>query len=411
MARYQDSLKYAKSLDREDPLGRFRRRFHIPPGKIYLTGNSLGLQPRKAREYVERELGDWARLGVDGHLQAKNSWLSYHELLTASTARLVGAKPIEVVVMNTLTVNLHLMMVSFYRPTPKRFKILMEKGAFPSDRYAIDSQAAFHGHDPADAVLEVSPRPGEACLRPEDILAVIEREGAGIALILFGNVNYLTGQAFDMKAITAAGRRKGCRVGFDLAHGAGNLRLRLHDWGVDFAVWCGYKYLNAGPGALSGCFVHERHARNFSLPRFAGWWGHDKIERFKMRPRFDPIAGAEGWQLSNPPILPMAALRASLELFDEAGMDRLGEKSRLLTGYLEYLLRRLPAGAYEIITPKERGCQLSIKVRGDMRSLLKRLEKRSLVCDLRQPDILRAAPVPLYNRFEDVYRFVRGLEG
>lgn len=406
---------YALDLDRHDPLASFRGEFHIPPAPdggecIYLTGNSLGLQPRKARQYIEEELEDWAHFGVEGHFHARHPWLPYHENLTAMTARLVGAQPGEVVVMNTLTVNLHLMLISFYRPTKERFKILIESGPFPSDRYAIDSQIKLHGFDPRQAVVELKPRAGEATLRQEDILQTIEREGKDIALILMGSPNYLTGQAFDVEAITQAGHAQGCQVGFDFAHGAGNLKLELHRWGPDFAVWCNYKYLNAGPGGLAGCFVHERHARNPDLPRLAGWWGQNKQIRFQMGPVFDAIPGAEGWQLSNPPIFQLAALRASMELFDRAGMAELRRKSVLLTGYLEKLLREIPGNACQIITPADpdqRGAQLSLRVKGDPKDLLKRLGQAGVVCDFREPDIIRAAPTPLYNRFIDVYRFAQ----
>lgn len=403
-------LAEARALDRADPLKGFRSRFHVPPGTAYLCGNSLGLQPKKARAYVEAELEDWARLGVEGHLEARRPWLPYHERLTAPAARLVGARPHEVVVMNTLTVNLHLLLVSFYRPTRRRFKILLEKGAFPSDRYALASQARFHGYSPKASLLEAEPRPGEEVLREEDLLELIERRGNEVALVLLGNVNYLTGQAFDMKAIAAAARRRGCTVGFDLAHGAGNLRLALHDSGADFAAWCGYKYLNGGPGCVAGVFVHERHASAKGLPRFEGWWGTDKRERFLMKPEFRALPGAEGWQLSNPPILPMATLRASLELFDEAGMTRLRAKSERLTAYLERLLRELPPGICRIVTPARRGCQLSLRVNEPRASLLRRLSAARVVCDFREPDILRVAPVPLYNSFEDCWRLARVLE-
>ena len=332
---YESTEAFAKDLDAKDPLRGFRDEFHVPKAPngedcLYFVGNSLGLQPKKVKQYVEEELSDWAELGVKGHLHARHPWLPYHEFLTEPSARLVGAKPIEVVVMNSLTVNLHLMLVSFYRPTGDRFKILTEAGAFPSDQYAVASQARFHGYSPNDAILKCSPRAGEAVLRTEDILKTIDRHGKSIALVLFGNVNYLTGQCLDMPLITKAAQAKGCLVGFDLAHGAGNLVFHLHDWNVDFAVWCSYKYLNSGPGGLAGCFVHERHcvgSKSTSLPRFEGWWGHSKETRFQMGPDFDPIPGAEAWQLSNPPILPMAALRASLELFDEAGMERLQRRA------------------------------------------------------------------------------------
>lgn len=417
VSTYEDSEDFAQAMDAADPLRHCRHMFHIPlapNGKesIYLAGNSLGLQPKKAKQYVDEELEDWAKLGVEGHFAARHPWLPYHENLTGMTARLVGARPVEVVVMNTLTVNLHLMMVSFYRPERWRYKILIEQNAFPSDQYAVASQAQFHGLDPADAIVKLRPRNHEPTLRPDDILEFIDREGESIALVLLGNVNYLTGQAFDMEAITRAAHARGCMVGFNLAHGAGNLKMALHDWDVDFAVWCSYKYLNSGPGAVAGCFVHERFARSFDLPRFAGWWGHNKQARFEMRPQFDPIEGAEGWQLSNPPIFPLAALRASMEIFDAATMDLIRAKSEQLTGYLEFLLDRLPGNYCTVITPRDprqRGCQLSIRVPGDAKAYLASLKEAGVICDFREPDIIRAAPAPLYNSYMDVYRFARTL--
>ncbi len=414
---FEDSEAFARGLDAADLLARFRESFFIPPGPdgspcVYLAGNSLGLQPRKARGYVNEALEAWEKLGVEGHVQGAQPWLPYHELLTASTARLVGAEPEEVVVMNTLTVNLHLMMVSFYRPTPKRFRVLMEADAFPSDRYAVASQVRFHGFAPEAAVVEVPPRPGEDALRPEDILGAIEREGPKLALVLLGNVNYLTGQAFDVAAVTRAARTAGALVGFDLAHGAGNLRFRLHDDGPDFAVWCSYKYLNGGPGSLGGVFVHARHRDGHALPRFEGWWGHDKSSRFQMPARFASLPGAEGWQLSNPPILQLAALRASMELFAEAGMGALEEKRERLSSFLHFLLAGLPRGAARVITPadpKQRGAQLSIRIRKDARTLVQRLGQAGMVVDFRAPDIVRAAPVPLYNSYMDVWRFARAV--
>jgi kynureninase len=398
---YEHSEKWANAQDEADPLRDFRSRFHMPADTVYLAGNSLGLEPKNAREYVDAELDDWATLGVEGHFKARNPWLSYHELLTMQTARLVGGRPSEVVVMNTLTVNLHLMMVSFYRPTLTRNKILIEADAFPSDRYAVASQAAFHGGQ----VVELE--------RGESAVERIQQEGSSIALVMLGNVNYLTGEAFDMRAIAEAAHSKGCMAGFNLAHGAGNLLLRLHEDDVDFAVWCSYKYLNAGPGGLAGCFVHERHAGDKNLPRFAGWWGHNKTTRFQMRPDFDPITGAEGWQLSNPPILQLAALRASMEIFDEATMPAVRRKSEHLTGYLEFLLDRLPAGFCEIITPREphrRGSQLSLRVNKDAKGLVAKLAAERVICDFREPDIVRMAPAPLYNTFADVWHCGRLLE-
>ncbi len=415
MNLYENTCSFARSLDEKDPIAGFRSRFRFPKSQagaiaepLYFAGNSLGLQPTRAREYIEQELDDWADHGVEGHFAAKNPWLPYHELLTGMTARLVGALPSEVVVMNSLTVNLHLMLVSFYRPTPVRYKILIEGGAFPSDQYAVASQAKLHGYDPADAIVELTPRPGEDCLRDEDILATIEREGEKLALVLLGNVNYRTGQAFNVAAITSEGHRQGALVGFDLAHGAGNLELKLHEQGPDFAVWCSYKYLNAGPGAIAGCFVHERHHRT-ELPRFQGWWGHDKATRFRMDSVFKPIASVEAWQLSNPPIFQLAALRASMELFDEASLPALRAKSERLTGYLEFLLNALPGRPVSILTPTEperRGAQLSFRVPGNPRALLERLVALGVTVDFREPDVIRAAPAPLYNSFLDVYRLV-----
>ncbi len=406
-----------KKLDAADPLREFRERFHIPKHNggeaVYFTGNSLGLQPKTVRTFIEQELKDWETLGVEGHVHAKNPWLPYHEFLTESLARIVGAKPIEVVAMNSLTTNLHLLMVSFYRPTAQRYKIVIEKGAFPSDQYAVESQLKFHGVTDQNALIELTPREGENTLRTEDILETIEKEGESIALIMLGGVNYYTGQAFDMQAITEAGHKKGCVVGFDLAHAAGNIELKLHDWDVDFAAWCSYKYLNAGPGAIGSAFVHERHSQNFDLPRFAGWWGHDKETRFLMGPEFRPIAGAEGWQLSNPPIFQLAALRASLEIFDEAGMPALCEKSKKLTGYLEHLLGDIRDERISVITPtdpKDRGCQLSIRVSDADKTLFDDITKLGVIADWREPDVIRVAPVPLYNSFDDVYRFTEILK-
>lgn len=415
IVEFEASPAFADKMDTTDVLKCFREKFFLPKmadgsDAIYFTGNSLGLQPIKTREYVDQELEDWKRLAVEGHLHAKNPWLPYHEFLTEQMARVVGAKPIETVVMNSLTVNLHLMMVSFYRPDGKRNKIVIEKGAFPSDQYAIKSQLKFHG---IGELVELTPRDGESTLRTEDIIETIEREGDSIALVLLGGVNYYTGQAFDMRSITEAGHRVGAVVGFDLAHAAGNLELHLHDWDVDFAVWCSYKYLNAGPGAVAGAFIHERHANSFDLPRFVGWWGHDKATRFLMGPDFDPIPGAEGWQISNPPIFQMAALRASLEIFDEATMPRLRAKSETLTSYLEFLLREIGDDRITVITPadrSERGCQLSIRVSDAGKSLFEAITERGVFADWREPDAIRVAPVPLYNSFADVFAFAEILK-
>jgi kynureninase len=411
--KFETGRDFALATTAGDPLAPYRDRFHIPKTSagadcVYLCGHSLGLQPKSARAYIEQELRDWERFGVEGHFHAKNPWMPYHEILTAPTARLVGALPVEVVVMNSLTVNLHLMLVSFYRPTPTRNKIVMEAGAFPSDQYAVQSQIRFHGYDPANSLIEIAPRPGETVIRTEEIERLIAEKGEQIALVLAGGVNYCSGQAFDCSRITQAGHAQGCVVGFDMAHAAGNLQLQLHDWGVDFAVWCGYKYLNGGPGCAAGCFVHERHARNQELPRFAGWWGHDKSSRFRMPSKFQPIAGAEGWQLSNPSILSMAALRASMEIFDEATIARLRAKSETLTSYLEFLLARQPRESFSILTPREpwqRGAQLSLHIRKGGQALCERLAQQGVICDWREPNILRVAPVPLYNSFQDVHTF------
>lgn len=406
-----------KIMDRADGLAPMRERFHLPLQKdgtphIYLCGNSLGLQPLSTREFVQEELEDWARLGVEGHFHARHPWMPYHEFLTESTARIVGALPSEVVNMNHLTVNLHLLMVSFYRPQAGRAAILIEKGAFPSDRYAVESQIRFHGYNPETELIELAPREGEVTLRPEDILAFIQQEGNRIALVLMGGVNYYTGQVFDMASITREAHEQGITVGFDLAHAAGNILLELHDWQVDFAAWCTYKYLNGGPGGVGGVFIHEQHHRRTDLPRFAGWWGQDKESRFRMGPDFHPIPTAEGWQLSNAPVLSMAALRASLELFDEAGMVALRRKSQMLTAYLEYLIQERNKSAsrqVEIITPadpNQRGAQLSLRAGGaEGRVVFDKLIEAGVIADWRYPDVIRVAPAPLYNSFQDVYRF------
>jgi kynureninase len=398
----------------EHPLDSYRSKFYIPPQEdgreqTYLCGHSLGLQPKSARDFVEAELQDWASLGVEGHFRARSPWMPYHRLLTDKVARLVGAKPSEVVVMNSLTVNLHLMMVSFYRPTKTRHRILVEAGAFPSDQYAVQSQIKFHGLDPATSLLELRPRDGEDLLREEDVFELIRREGHSIALVLMGGVNYSTGQAFDMKSIAAAGHEQGCIVAFDLAHAAGNLVLNLHEWDVDWAAWCSYKYLNAGPGAIAGCFVHERHGANADLPRFAGWWGHDEASRFRMSPDFRPMPGADGWQLSNPSIFSMAPLRASLDLFDEAGIATLRAKSEEMTALMEAELTKRARDRFTIVTPSEkhrRGAQLSIRVGIARKNLVEQLASKGVICDWREPDVIRAAPVPLYNSFADVEHFV-----
>lgn len=410
--------RYDPNLDLQDPLSGFKDRFHLPvspdgQAQRYFCGNSLGLQPLSTREHVLRELDDWARFGVEGHIEARFPWVRYHEFLTENMAKVVGALPSEVVVMNTLTVNLHLMMVSFYRPTPKRHKILIEFSAFPSDRYAVESQIRFHGYDPNESLIVLEPDSELEYVSHERIREVIDREGDHIALILIGSVNYYTGQAYPIKKITEWGHEKGCAVGFDLAHGAGNLLLDLHGEGPDFAVWCSYKYLNSGPGSLAGCFVHERHERSFDLPRFAGWWGHDKANRFKMEPTLRLMPGAEGWQLSNPPILPMACMMASLELFDQAGMSALRQKSLSLHQCLREQIEAIGHPNLRLLTPaskEEHGCQLSIQLLDANRKVHQRLTENQIITDWREPDVIRVAPVPLYNTFEDVYLFSQKLK-
>ena len=416
--KYESTESFAKQMDEADALKHFREKFHIPKQPngadvLYFTGNSLGLQPKTIRSCIERELKDWETFGVEGHFHARTPWLSSHESLTGSMARIVGAKPIETVVMNSLSVNLHLLMVSFYRPNATRHKIVIEAGAFPSDQYAVQSQIKFHGFEVAESLIELKPRDGEACLRIEDIERTIVEHGDSIALILLGGVNYYTGQAFDMRRVTKIGHEIGAVVGFDLAHAVGNIRLELHDWNADFAAWCSYKYLNSGPGGVGGAFVHERHAANFDLPRFAGWWGHDKATRFLMDDQFVPIRGAEGWQLSNQPIFLLASLRASLAIFDEAGMDGLLAKSGKLTAYLEFLLSEIEDERIFVITPAdpaERGCQLSIRVKDADKKLFKAISARGVIADWREPDVIRVAPAPLYNRFADVYEFAQILK-
>lgn len=395
--------------------GQYRNQFHIPQvnGKdsIYLCGNSLGLQPKKVKEYVNETLDDWAALGVEGHLHARHPWLPYHEFLTQSTARLVGANTSEVVVMNSLTVNLHLLMASFYRPTADRYKILIESDAFPSDRYAVASQAKWHGFDEEDAVVMWRPKPGRHLLELDDLEDILRVEGEQIALIMVGGVNYYTGQYLNIPEITRMGHDYGITVGFDLAHAAGNVDVQLHDWNVDFAAWCSYKYLNSGPGSLGGIFIHDRLGQDLSTPRLSGWWGHNKATRFRMRDEFDPLPGAEGWQLSNPPILPLAAMRASMELFDEAGISQLRETSRENVKYMYDALSS--SGKIQIITPEnpeERGCQLSLMVGKDGRPMFDYLTSQGVIADWREPDVIRIAAAPLYNTREDAERFVRLVE-
>ena len=416
---YTNSIEFARELDRKDPLRELKKRFYHPktPGGedcIYFCGNSLGLQPASARSRVERIMKDWETRAVEGHFEGDEPWVPYHELLAPAMARIVGAREEEVVLMNSLTVNLHLMMVTFYRPKPGRHKILIEKNAFPSDQYAVKSQIEFHGFGVEESLIEIAPRPGESLLRTEDIVHTIEQEGEEIALVMMGGLNYYTGQVYDMKSVTAAARKKGCMVGFDLAHAVGNVRLELHDWDMDFAVWCTYKYLNSGPGGIAGAFIHERHHRDEGLPRFAGWWGHDKENRFLMDEHFVPIPTAEGWQLSCGPILLEASLRASLESVDEVGMPALRQKSELLTGYLEYLIEQIDSDKIEVITPSDpaqRGCQLSVRVIGSDKSLFHALRENGVITDWREPDVIRVSPAPLYNSFEEVFRFVEILKG
>lgn len=413
---FENSLKFAQSLDANDPLKHFRDRFFIPPhhGKdsIYFIGNSLGLQPKTVKEYVNQELDDWAKLGVEGHFQGKNPWVSYHEIFPQQLSKIVGCLPHEVVAMNQLTVNLHLLMVSFYRPTKQRYKIICEAKAFPSSQYALESQARYHGFDPGDAVIEVKPREGEHAIRMEDILSTIQQHGQSTALTLFGGVNYYTGQFFDLKAITDAAHKAGAYSGFDMAHAVGNVELKLHDWNVDFGCWCSYKYLNSGPGGVGAAYIHEKHAADTSMPRFAGWWGYDKKTRFQMEKGFRAMPTAEGWQVSNAPILSMAAHKASLDIFDEAGMDKLHVKRKLLSNYLYFILNEInqkqKKKVIDIITPaneKERGCQVSMLLLKNGKEVFNELTKQGVIADWREPNVIRVAAVPLYNKFEEIWRF------
>jgi len=416
--QYHNTLEFAKQQDANDPLRKYREQFYFPQinGRdvIYFTGNSLGLQPKSTQDYILRELEDWASFGVEGHFHSRNPWMPYHEQFAEPVAKIVGAKPNEVVVMNQLTVNLHLLMVSFYRPTKKRYKIICEGKAFPSDQYALESQVKFHGLDPDKAIVEVHAREGEHNMRTEDILFTIEQHADELALVIFGGVNYYTGQLLEMDTITKVAHGVGAIAGFDLAHAAGNVKLNLHDWNVDFACWCSYKYLNSGPGSVAGAFVHERHLNDKNISRFAGWWGHDKSTRFKMEKGFAPMPTAEAWQLSNAPVLSMAAHKASVDIFNEVGMDALVAKSEKLTGYFEFIVNDINSNLksqisnLEIITPKDknhRGCQLSIVAHGLGKSLHDKLTEAGVIADWREPNVIRCAPVPLYNSFEDVYRF------
>jgi kynureninase len=414
----QINLAYAKSLDSQDELKTYRDQFHMPlrpngDPYVYLCGNSLGLQPKSTKNAIAQELEDWKNLGVEGHFHAKNPWLPYHEFLTNAMAKVVGAKPEEVVVMNTLTVNLHMMMISFYRPTAKRNKIIIEADAFPSDKYAAESQIRLHGYDPKECLIELKARSGEVCLREEDIKHTIEANGEELALIMLGNTNYYTGQYFDMHKITEWGHAVGSYVGFDCAHGAGNYPLQLHDSGCDFAVWCNYKYLNSGPGGMGGAFVNERHHNQKSLPRLEGWWGHNKETRFKMRDAFEPMPTIEAWQLSNPPIMAMAAVWASLKIFEEVGMEKLRKKAIALTGYTEFLVKSLGKDVINIITPSDpnqRGSQLSIQVKSADKSIFDTLTEKGVIADWREPDVIRISPVPMYNSFEDAWNFYQLLK-
>ena len=406
---YKNTETFSLELDFHDELKKYRDEFYIPLQKngkehVYLCGNSLGLQAKRTRKFIDQELEDWSAFGVEGHFHAKNPWMPYHEFLTESYSKIVGAKKSEVVAMNTLTVNLHLMLVSFYRPTSKRYKIIVEADAFPSDLYAVESQIMHHGYSIEDCLIKLKPRDGETTIRTDDIEDIIACEGDKVALIMLGGVNYYTGQVFDLERITEIGKEKGISVGFDLAHAIGNIKLDLHEWGVDFAVWCSYKYLNSGPGSVAGAFVHEKH-HSSDLPRFAGWWGHDKETRFDMPSTFKAIKSVEGWQLSNPPILSLAAIRASLSVFDEVGMEKLILKSKKLTDYLVFLLGTIKTDRIQIITPKESGCQISIRVKNGNKELFDKITEHGVIADWRAPDVIRVAPVPLYNSYSDVFKF------
>lgn len=412
---FKNTLEFARELDKKDTLAKYRTEFNFPKvnGKevIYFTGNSLGLQSNRSVDYVKEVMDDWANLAVEGHFFADKPWWDYHERFSSPLSKLVGAKPSEVTVMNTLTVNLHLLMASFYRPTQKKFKILCEEKAFPSDQYMIQSQVQFHGLDPKDTIVEIKRRDGEHNFRIEDILAKIDEVGDELSLVLIGGLNYYTGQVLDMKTITAKAHEYDAYVGWDLAHAAGNIKLELHEWGADFAAWCSYKYMNSGPGNASGCFIHEKHHNNMDLPRLGGWWGHNKERRFLMEPKYDPIRSAHGWQISNLPILSLAPYLASVEMFDEIGMDKLVEKRDVITSYLEFILKEVARETnanFEIITPsdpKERGSQLSVLLHGEGRRLFDYLMEEGVIVDWREPNVIRLAPVPLYTSYEDMYHF------
>jgi len=413
-----NTIAAAKDFDKKDELSNIRNDFHFPQGEngeraLYFAGHSLGLMPKSAEEYIGEELNAWKAFGVEGHFKGKHPWLPYHEFLTEHFSNIVGGKMSEVVAMNSLTVNLHLMLVSFYRPTKKRFKILIENNTFPSDKYAVDSQARFHGYDPKEAIVELQPKAGEMTISDEDLVSQIEACGDELSLVMLGNCNYLSGQCFNFEKVVAAARKVGAIVGFNLAHGAGNLRLSLHDWDVDFAVWCSYKYINSGPGGLAGIFVHEKHHHDPSIPRFEGWWGTDKKSRFKMGPTFEPIPTAEAWQLSNPPIFQLAAMRASLDIFHRAGgMEAIRKKGDHLTCYMEWLLKENCGDSINIVTPayeeskQTRGSMLCVRVAKDAKKLEQTLLEADAVLDFREPDILRMMPAPLYNSYEDVFQLV-----
>ena len=410
--QFQNTLAYAQQLDAEDPLRKYRDEFHFPKVNgsdvIYFTGNSLGLQPKRTQKYVDEVMTDWRNLAVEGHFYADKPWWDYHERLAAPLAKIVGANTKEVTVMNTLTVNLHLLMVSFYRPSESRFKIICEEKAFPSDQYMLQSQVKFHGLDPEETIIEIKKRGGEHFWRTDDVVAKIKEIGDELAVVLIGGVNYYNGQVFDMETITKAGKSVGANVGWDLAHAVGNVALRLHDWNADFAAWCSYKYMNSGPGNASGVFIHERHLGKEDIPRFEGWWGTKKETRFLMKPIFEPMQNADAWQLSNAPILSVAPYLASLKLFEEVGMKTLIEKRNTIVAYLEFILREIDKqveGSFEIITPKERGCQLSVFLHGQGRSLFDYLMKNGVITDWREPNVIRLAPAPFYSSYEDMYRF------
>jgi kynureninase len=408
-----NSLDYAKKLDKADKLHHFRDKFYVPilHGKecIYFTGNSLGLEPRTVQEYVVDELEDWANYGVEGHFEGRIPWFSYHEIFPSKLTPLLGCKEEEVVVMNQLTVNLHLLLTTFYRPNKERYKIICEAKAFPSDQYALESQVKLHGLDPEEVIIEVSPREGEHHMRTEDILSLIEQHGRSTALVLFGGVNYYSGQVMDMETITKAAHEVGTYCGFDLAHAVGNVELKLNEWDVDFACWCSYKYLNSGPGGVAGVYINDRHINNASLPRLAGWWGHDKDTRFRMEKGFKPISTAEGWQVSNAPILSMAAHKASLDVFEEAGFDNLLAKGKELSDYLFFVIDSINAGkekVIEVITPRDaKGCQVSMLMLKNGREVFNALKEHGVMADWREPNVIRIAPVPLYNTFADIYWF------